>query len=118
MKLTRRLACPAGLTLAIIALASTTPIAVRAVDQNVTVAIDLDLTGGDAEGAALIKDGAQMALDEANDAGGVAGYRIKALVLDNGTATTGQADPAQAATNARKMVADPSVVAAVGPQGS
>ena len=40
------------------------------------------------------------------------------LVLDDGTATAGQYDPAQAATNARKMVADKSVVAAVGPQMS
>jgi len=39
-------------------------------------------------------------------------------VLDDGTATAGQYDPAQAATNARKMVSDPSVVAAVGPQMS
>jgi branched-chain amino acid transport system substrate-binding protein len=40
------------------------------------------------------------------------------MLLDDGTATAGQYDPAQAATNARKMVADPSVVAAVGPEMS
>jgi branched-chain amino acid transport system substrate-binding protein len=39
-------------------------------------------------------------------------------VLDNGTATAGQYDPAQAANNARKMVTDPAVVAAVGPMSS
>ena len=40
------------------------------------------------------------------------------LTLDDGTATAGQYDPAQAATNARKMVADKEVVAAIGPQMS
>jgi branched-chain amino acid transport system substrate-binding protein len=59
-----------------------------------------------------------MAIDEANAAGGVGGYKINVLVLDDGTATAGQYDPAQAATNARKMVSDPNVVAAIGPQMS
>ena len=40
------------------------------------------------------------------------------LILDNGTATAGQYDPAQAATNTRKMVVDPTVVAAIGPMAS
>ena len=89
-----------------------------AADQRVTVGIDASLTGAGAEDAILVKNGAMMAIDEANAKGGVAGYQVDALVLDDGTATAGQYDPAQAATNARKMVADPSVVAAVGPQNS
>jgi branched-chain amino acid transport system substrate-binding protein len=40
------------------------------------------------------------------------------LILDDGTATSGQYDPIQAATNARKMVTDQTVVAAVGPMMS
>jgi branched-chain amino acid transport system substrate-binding protein len=59
-----------------------------------------------------------LALDEANAAGGTAGYKIDVLLLDAGTATAGQYDPAQAATNARKMVSDSAVVAAIGPQMS
>ena len=47
-----------------------------------------------------------MAIDEANAEGGAAGYHLNVLLLDDGTATAGQYDPAQAATNARKMVAD------------
>jgi len=43
---------------------------------------------------------------------------LTVIVLDNGTATAGQYDPAQAATNARKLVSNPSVVANVGPQNS
>jgi branched-chain amino acid transport system substrate-binding protein len=94
------------------------PRRVVAADKSVTVGISLSLTGADAEDAALIKDGAVMAFDEANAKGGVAGYKIDVLVLDDGTATAGQYDPAQAATNARKMVSDDAVVAAIGPQMS
>ena len=91
---------------------------VLAADKSVTIGINLPLTGADAHDAELIKDGAMLALDEANAKGGVAGYKINVIVLDDGTATAGQYDPAQAATNARKMVADTSVVAAIGPQMS
>jgi branched-chain amino acid transport system substrate-binding protein len=91
---------------------------VFAADKSVTVGIDVPLTGSDAENAILIKNGAVMAVDEANAKGGVAGYKIEVMILDDGTATAGQYDPAQAATNARKMVSDPSVVAAVGPEMS
>jgi len=89
-----------------------------AADKTITVGINLPLTGADAHDAELIKNGAMMAFEEANEQGGVSGYKINVLVLDDGTATAGQYDPAQAATNARKMVADKNVVAAVGPQMS
>jgi len=89
-----------------------------AADKEITIGINLPLTGADAHDAELIKDGALLAIDEANAKGGVAGYKIKYLILDDGTATAGQYDPAQAATNARKMVSDNSVIAAIGPQMS
>lgn len=82
------------------------------------VGITLPLTGADAEDAELIKDGALLAIEEANAKGGVAGYRIEPIILDNGTATAGQYDPAQAAVNARKLVANLGVVANIGPQMS
>jgi branched-chain amino acid transport system substrate-binding protein len=91
---------------------------VLAADKTVTVGINLPFTGADAHDAELIKDGALIAIDEANAQGGVAGYKIQVMLLDDGTATAGQYDPAQAATNARKMVSDKSVVAAIGPQMS
>ncbi len=103
------------------ALASTLavrPRAAFAADKSIKIGINLPFTGADAHDAELIKDGAMLALDEADAAGGVAGYKIDVLQLDDGTATAGQYDPAQAATNARKMVSDNSVVAAIGPQMS
>jgi len=89
-----------------------------AADKTVKIGINLPFTGADAHDAELIKDGALLAIDEANAQGGAGGYKIEVLLLDDGTATAGQYDPAQAATNARKMVADKAVVAAIGPQMS
>jgi branched-chain amino acid transport system substrate-binding protein len=89
-----------------------------AADKSVKIGINLPFTGADAHDAELIKQGAMLAIDEANAAGGVGGYKIDVLQLDDGTATAGQYDPAQAATNARKMVSDDAIVAAIGPQMS
>jgi branched-chain amino acid transport system substrate-binding protein len=89
-----------------------------AAEKEVTVGIDLSLTGADAESAKRVQNAIKMAIDAANQANAVPGYQIKMLVLDDGTATAGQYDPAQAATNARKMVSDKNVVAALGPQMS
>jgi len=92
--------------------------AAMAADKSVTIGLTVPLTGSDAEAAALIRDGAMLAVDDANARGGVAGYKIDVIVLDNGTTTAGQYDPAQAATNARKLVADANVVANLGPEMS
>jgi branched-chain amino acid transport system substrate-binding protein len=89
-----------------------------AADKIVRIGINLPLTGADAQSAEKIKDGAVMAIDEAMAQGTVGGYKIELVILDDGTATAGQYDPAQAATNARKMVADTSIIAAIGPQMS
>ncbi len=86
--------------------------------KTVTIGITLPLTGSDAQSATLIKNGAQMAIDEANAKGTIPGYKIETIVLDSGTATAGQYDPAQAATNTKKLVSNKAVVANVGPQMS
>ena len=54
----------------------------------------------------------------ANAAKTVKGHTFKLVKLDDATATAGQYDPAQAATNARTMVSDKAYVAALGPQMS
>ncbi len=53
-----------------------------------------------------MRDGALMAIDEANAKAHGQGLQVRGLVLDDATATAGQYDPAQAATNARKFVSD------------
>ena len=104
---------------AVAAIAAVGGCAAALADQKVVkIGITLPFTGADAEDANLIKNGAMIAIDEANAAGGVAGYKVVPVVYDDGTATAGQYDPAQSATNAKKLISDPLVVANVGPQMS
>jgi branched-chain amino acid transport system substrate-binding protein len=91
---------------------------VYAANKEVRVGVDLSLTGADAEDAVRVQHAIQMAIDAANEGNAVPGYTFVMDVMDDGTATAGQYDPAQAATNARRMVADPQVVAAIGPMMS
>ena len=86
--------------------------------RSIKIGLDLSLTGADAESAARIRNGALMAFEEINARRELPGYTLEPLILDDGTATAGQYDPAQAATNARKMVSDKAVVAAIGPMMS
>jgi branched-chain amino acid transport system substrate-binding protein len=111
----RSIICLAGATAVSGALR---PVRGYAADKAVTIGIDLSLTGADAETAVLIRDGFLLAIEECNAKGGAAGNHLNVLMLDDGTATAGQYDPAQAAVNVRKMVADRSVVAALGPMSS
>ena len=90
----------------------------HAADQVVKIGIDASLTGGDANEADLVKNGALLAIEEANQGHVVKGVKFEGFVLDDGTATAGQYDPAQAAVNARKFVADKAVLGEVGPQMS
>jgi branched-chain amino acid transport system substrate-binding protein len=105
---------------ALIAATATAAVGKRALaaDKVVKIAMDLSLTGADSEGATRVRNGIMMAIDGSNEGNGIPGIKLETLVLDDGTATAGQYDPAQAATNARKMVSDPDVVASLGPQMS
>jgi len=84
----------------------------------VKIGLSLPLTGADADGADAILKGAQMAIAEVNAKGGAAGYKLEGVVFDSATPAAGQYDPAQAATNYKKFIADALVVAAVGPNMS
>jgi branched-chain amino acid transport system substrate-binding protein len=87
--------------------------------STIVIGINLPFTGADAADATNIRDGAMMAIDEINSAGGIAGkIMIQPLLKDDGTVAAGQYDPAQAATNTKQFVADPNVMAVVGPQMS
>ncbi|MGH7160398.1 MAG: branched-chain amino acid ABC transporter substrate-binding protein [Acetobacteraceae bacterium] len=89
-----------------------------AAEKEIKVGINLPLTGADAEGANRIKYGALLALKQANDSNAVPGYKFVPWVLNGATSTAGQYDPSQAATNARKFVSDPHVLATIGPEMS
>ena len=114
--LTRRAAVQLLATTA--AAATLAGVAAQAADAAIKIGLDLSLTGADAESAARIRNGALMAFEEINARHELPGYTLEPLILDDGTATAGQYDPAQAATNARKMVSDKAVVAAIGPMMS
>jgi branched-chain amino acid transport system substrate-binding protein len=92
--------------------------AARAANQVLKVGVNLSLTGADAHSAKLILDGAELAFDQANASKAVPGYTFQVVPYDDATATAGQYDPVQAATNARKMVSDKQTIAAIGPQMS
>jgi len=81
----------------------------------VKIGLSLPLTGADKDSADAILKGAQLAVDEINAKGGVSGYKLETVVFDSATPAAGQYDPAQAATNYRKFIADSLVMAAVGP---
>ena len=114
--LTRRAAAQLLATTAVAATFGS--VAVQAADKVIRVGLNLSFTGADAESANRIKNGALMAFEEINAKNEIPGYKLDVLLLDDGTATAGQYDPGQAATNARKMVSDKGVVAAIGPMMS
>lgn len=89
-----------------------------AAGKEIVIGITLPITGADAAGAKRMMNGALLGISQANDANAIPGYTLKALILNNATATAAQYDPAQAATNARKLASNPHVLAAIGPEMS
>ena len=89
-----------------------------AADKVVKVGIDMSFTGADAADALRSANGGIIAFEEANSDHEVPGVIFQVQKYDDGSATAGQYDPAQAAINARKMVSDRAIIAALGPQMS
>ena len=90
----------------------------QAKDKVIKIGLNLSFTGADALGAQRIANGAQMAFDEANRKKTVKGHVFQIEKFDDATATAGQYDPAQGAINARRMVSDRAILAAIGPMMS
>jgi branched-chain amino acid transport system substrate-binding protein len=114
-RMTRRSA--AGL----IGLASFAPAIIRpahAQQKMLTIGMTFPLTGTLALQAGQVRDAVLYAISEANENGGVAGYQFRDLSFDDASPTTGQYDPALAATNARRLLQNSPVIAAVGPLNS
>jgi branched-chain amino acid transport system substrate-binding protein len=104
--------------LGLVSMLASLPTGSTAQGKVVKIGLSLPLTGADADGADAILKGAQMAIAEINAKGGAGGYKLEAVVFDSATPAAGQYDPAQAATNYKKFIADSLVMAAVGPNMS
>jgi branched-chain amino acid transport system substrate-binding protein len=71
------------LVTAAVTLAGASAFAAGVTDTEILVGTHLDLSGPVAAGMPQLRNGMQMRLDEANDAGGVHGRKFKLLVEDN-----------------------------------
>lgn len=81
---------------------------------DVKIGIDLPVSGADASTGIPTRNGAVLAIEEANRAGG--GINFVAFDLDD--AVGGTHDPGQGAQNVKQFVSDASVLAMVGPFNS
>ncbi len=78
--------------------------------------VSLPLSGGAAADGQPTLKGAQLAVDQANEAGGIGGYTIKLFPLDH--AVNGKYNEQQAAQDMQTFVADAAVFGVVGPYNS
>jgi branched-chain amino acid transport system substrate-binding protein len=103
-----------GLLVSIIAIGPS-----RAAENDpIYIGISGAYTGADSANSFATKNGAMLAIEEANEKGGIAGRKLVTVELNEATANAGGYDPAQSAANARKFVADPHIMAIVGPDHS
>ncbi len=84
--------------------------------KSVTIGVDLPLSGGEFANGDPTKKGIELAVNQANQKGGVAGYKIVLSIKDD--AVNGVHNPQQGATNIQGFVADPTVIGVVGPFNS
>ena len=74
-----------------------------------TIGTHMPLSGEGASEGIAVRNAVQLAIDQSNDAGRLAGVELALKAHDTG------ADPARGAAAARKMSGDPRAIAAVGP---
>ncbi len=90
--------------------------------DTIKIAVDLPVSGGDATDGIPTRNGMQLAIDQANKAGGVTvagkAYKLEMLPLDDVPPGGQKHDPAQGAKNADTFIADPSVMVVLGPFNS
>lgn len=80
------------------------------------IGVALPLSGGAAADGQPTLKGAQLAIDQANEAGGIGGYMLEMVPLDH--AVNGKYNEQQGAADMQNFVADPAVVGVVGPYNS
>jgi branched-chain amino acid transport system substrate-binding protein len=80
------------------------------------IGITLPLSGGARADGGPAERGAQLAIDQANEAGGIGGYKLESLVLDH--AVNGKYNEQQGAQDMQTFVGDAAVIGVVGPYNS
>jgi len=80
------------------------------------VGVTLPLSGGSAADGQPTMKGAQLAIDQANEKGGVGGYKLEMLPLDH--AVNGKYNEQQGAQDMQTFVADAAVIGVMGPYNS
>jgi branched-chain amino acid transport system substrate-binding protein len=103
-------------TIAVLAMFGTVSLNARAADTTYKIGIDLPMSGADASDGIPTKNGALLAIDDANAKGMPGGIKLQAEPLDD--AVQGVHDPAQGAQNLKTFAADSSVLGVVGPFNS
>ena len=84
--------------------------------KTLKIGISFPLSGSSLASAGPARDGALLAIKEANAAGTVKGYTLEASVLDH--AVNGQYDAQQGAKDMTTLISDTGVVAVIGPFNS
>ncbi len=82
------------------------------------IGFDMPLTGNSAGRGAPMRNAVELAIDEANGAGGIGGALVALDAFDDAGATPAGQDPVRGAMNVKAMVDDPRVIAMVGPSSS
>ena len=84
--------------------------------KTLKIGISFPLSGSSLASAGPARDGALLAIKEANAAGTVKGYTLQSTILDH--AVNGQYDAQQGAKDMTSLVSDSSVIAVIGPFNS
>jgi len=81
-------------------------------DKEIKIGATLPLTGTAAVSGQGLQVGIQLAVDEINEAGGIEGRKVNAIILDDGYTAD------RVVTNVRRLVSQEGVYAVVAPAGS
>ena len=83
-----------------------------------TIGLDMPLSGPAAFRGLPIQNAVKMAIDEVNASGGVGGSQLRLDSRDDAGTPPKSQDPDRGATNANAFVADPRMIAMIGPAAS
>jgi branched-chain amino acid transport system substrate-binding protein len=107
----------------VVALAGTTawPLSAAAAEPRrgaVKIGVSLALTGPDARWGIPMLRGIELGVEEANPAGGPGGHPLETVVLDSAGPGLEGISHWRGMNNYERLIADPAVIAAIGPQTS